>query len=75
MTNSNLGVFKIGIYDLYTDFFIDYNPKITALNTLDAPTWLNLISMQPSTNFIRVDADYSMFFQIGTGSDMLPSKN
>lgn len=60
----NGGSFKIGFYTLFTDYFVDYNPNVPAVVSTSAPTWLKLVSMNPSNYFIRRKSTYYMQFII-----------
>lgn len=60
----NGGSFKIGIYAIFTDFFIDYNPDVPNVLTSSAPAWLKLSNMYPSSYYIRQEATYYMEFII-----------
>jgi len=54
--------FKIGLYERFTSYFIDYNDAVDFALTTQAPTWLELDSMSPSNYYIRRESIYSMEF-------------
>ncbi|KAL4473813.1 hypothetical protein ABPG74_022677 [Tetrahymena malaccensis] len=74
LQDRNGGSFQIGIYALFTNFFVDFNGNAGNLRTTAAPSWLQLQSMNPSNYYIRRSSTYYMQFIIDP-SYPLPSSN
>ncbi|KAL4470166.1 hypothetical protein ABPG72_009091 [Tetrahymena utriculariae] len=74
LQDRNGGSFQIGIYALFTNYFVDFNGNAGNFRTTAAPSWLQLQNMYPSNYFIRRSSTYYMQFIIDP-SYPLPSSN